>query len=183
LAVAGKSFWLETFEEHGSSILAFLTSRVGRREVAEDLLQETFVRAMRQGERLEDSSRIRAYLFTTAHHLVLDRARRKKPALFSELRESGDDLGAELPDAGARPPDTAAELNLFERQLEQALRGLPSAHRVAFESAVLRQRPYAEVALEHGWSIEQVKSNVFRARQRLITELRRVLHPATERPR
>jgi len=180
-AVAERSFWLETFEEHGSSILAFLKSRVGRREVAEDLLQETFVRAMRQGERLHEGSSIRAYLFTTAHHLVLDLARRKKPLLFSELCDPDADSAPELPDSAARPPDAIAELNLFERQLGEALAGLPPAHRVAFESAVLRQSSYAEVAREHGWSLEQVKTNVFRARQKLIAELRRTLRPEAEK--
>jgi RNA polymerase sigma-70 factor (ECF subfamily) len=182
-AVADRSFWLETFREHGSSVFAFLRSRVGRRELAEDLLQETFVRAMRQGDRLEPGGRIRAYLFTTAHHLVLDQARRKRPMLFSELQHD-DQSGrspAERPDPAAPAPDRLAETRLFESQLGEALRALPPQHRVAFEAAVLRERPYAEVAREQGWTLEQVKTNVFRARQRLIADLRRTLRPEAER--
>jgi RNA polymerase sigma-70 factor (ECF subfamily) len=179
-AVADRSFWLETFREHGSSVFAFLKSRVGRRELAEDLLQETFVRAMGQGDRLEQGGRIRAYLFTTAHHLVLDLARRKRPLLFSELARDDDEGGrspAERPDPEAPGPDAQAELRLFEHQLGAALEALPPKHRVAFEAAVLRGRPYAEVAREQNCSLEQVKTHVFRARQRLIADLRRTLRP------
>lgn len=59
-------FWMNTFEEHGSSILAFLTSRLGQRDLAEDLRQETFIRAMRGGGRLSEGGNVRSYLFTTA---------------------------------------------------------------------------------------------------------------------
>ena len=48
-----RPFWHQAYREHAPSILAFLTSRVGRREVAEEFLQETFLRAMRRGARLE----------------------------------------------------------------------------------------------------------------------------------
>ena len=78
------SFWKATFEEHGGAVLAFLMSRVGRREVGEDLLQETFVRAMRSGA-LRDLSKARSYLFSIAYRLVVDHVRKRRPVLFTEI--------------------------------------------------------------------------------------------------
>lgn len=175
-------FWFRTYREHGSSILAFLTSRVGRRDLAEDLLQETFVRVMRHRDRLSESERIRSYLFTTAHHLILDHARRKKPTLFSEMGARDDAPPPEIADADAPSPERAAELERFGDRLEEVLAELPPAHRTAFRAAVLEQRPYREVAEREGWSLEQVKTNVFRGRRAVIARMREALRPERENP-
>ena len=178
MTVSDNTFWLNTYEEHGSSVLAFLTSRVGRRDVAEDLLQETFVRVMRRGKKLTDTGKIRGYLFTTAHHLILDRLRKKKPTLFSEISEEGS--FQDVPDPGAESPQTATDLRWFGERLNHVVEALRPAHRVAFRSAVLEERPYAEVAAAQGWSLEQVKTNVHRARKQVIAELRDLLCPTVE---
>jgi RNA polymerase sigma-70 factor (ECF subfamily) len=180
MAVADNSFWFNTFEEHGSSILAFLTSRVGRREVAEDLLQETFVRVMRRGQKFGDVSRIRSYLFTTAHHLVLDRARRKRPVLFSEISRVDADPMGEIADHDRPLPDEVTDLRLFEHKLEAAIESLSADHATAFRLAVLQQFSYAEVAGQTGWTLERVKTNVHRARKKVIEKLKLVLDPETE---
>jgi len=172
MALADNSFWFNTFEEHGTSILAFLTSRVGRREVAEDLLQETFVRAMRRGDGLTDVSRIRSYLFTTAHHLVLDRARRKSPTLFSEVSRSDANPFGEIEDLATPLPDAVADLRLFEERLDAIVASLSADHATAFRAVVLGQRSYADVARQQGWTIERVKTNVHRARKKVIAKLR-----------
>jgi RNA polymerase sigma-70 factor (ECF subfamily) len=180
MALADNSFWFNTFEEHGTSILAFLTSRVGRRDVAEDLLQETFVRAMRRGDGLADVSRIRSYLFTTAHHLVLDRARRKRPALFSEVSRGDSAPFGEIEDVETPLPDAVTDLRLFEDRLRRIVDSLPPDHATAFRAVVLGQRPYAEVAAEQGWTLERVKTNVHRARKKVIARLRPVPNQESE---
>ena len=178
MTIADNSFWFNTFEEHGSSILAFLTSRLGRRDLAEDLLQETFVRAMRR--RVNDEGNVRGYLFTTAHRLMLDHHRKKKPALFSEIANN-DGPGMEaLVDEAAASAEEALDLRLLEERLEGVLVALPPAHRVAFESAVLHQKTYAEIAEAEGWSLEKVKTNVYRARKKVIDRLRRKMQPRAE---
>ena len=72
------SIWLQAYQAHGPSILAFLISRVGHRDRAEEFLQETFVRAMRRGAGESANPNLRAYLFTTAHHLVISDRRRER---------------------------------------------------------------------------------------------------------
>ena len=168
-----RSLWLQAYEEHGPSILAFLTSRVGRREKAEEFLQETFVRAMSQGARVAPGPNLRSYLFTTAHHLVISERRRGHPRLFSEL-SGADEAKVAEPPAGAHDPETALDLGRVRERLDAALVGLSPAHREAFQAAVMEQKPYAEIAREKGWSMEQVKVNVHRARKRIIAELREI---------
>ena len=148
--VSDSAFWMATFEEHSSAVMAFLTSRTGRRDVAEDLLQETFVRAIRARPSIPDPSGARSYLFTTAHRLLISRYRKKSPSLFSEASESGARAFEQIEDQEAAAPDEAADLSRFETRLKDVLATLKPAHRTAFELAVLQQKPYGEIVEETG---------------------------------
>lgn len=166
------SFWKAAYTEHSSAVLAFLTSRVGRRDVAEDLLQETFVRAMR-AEALRDPARVRSYLMSTAYRLVIDRVRKKRPVLFTEMAD--EQLAVDFSDSDAPLPDEHAEARLVRQRLDLALQTLSAPLRTAFEAAVIEQRPYAEIAVEHQWTEGQVRVNVHRARKKVIVEMRAML--------
>ncbi len=175
-------FWMHTFEEHGSSVLAFLTSRLGRRDLAEDLLQETFVRAMRRGSQLSEGGNIRAYLLTTAYHLIVNQSRKKRPASFSEIAADDNAWVDRLADPQQTSPEQSTELSVFGDHLAAALATLKPDHRQAFEAAVMRQLTYTEVAEQQGCSLEKVKSDVYRARKQVMEQLRMVLRPSTEIP-
>lgn len=166
------SFWKATFEEHGGAVLAFLVSRVGRREVGEDLLQETFVRAMRAGA-LKDVSKARSYLFSIAYRLVVDHVRKRRPVLFTEIL--AEEAVENLTDERAQSPDERAEIGLIEDRLAEAVGALNEPLRFAFTAAVIEQRAYADMASERGWSLGQVRVNVHRARQRVVLRMRELL--------
>ena len=131
--VSQSVFWMASFEEHGSAVLNFLTSRTGHRDVAEDLLQETFVRAIRARPTLPDPKGVRSYLFTTAHRLLISRHRKKRPILFSETSEQDSVALESTIDAEAPLPDSAAELSRFEERLQDVLAGLTPDCRTAFQ--------------------------------------------------
>jgi RNA polymerase sigma-70 factor (ECF subfamily) len=175
-----RTLWLQAYQEHGPSILAFLTSRVGRREVAEEFLQETFVRAMSRGAGVASGPHLRSYLFTTAHHLVISDRRRGRVRLFSELTKS-EEAGVSHPAAVEEHSSEAAlDLGKMRERLDGALGTLSAAHREAFQAAVLEQKPYADIARERGWTMEQVKINVHRARKQVIALLRDLVRPPEE---
>lgn len=175
MSAATDTFWQSTFEEHASSLLAFLTSRLGRRDQAEDLLQETFVRAIRSRHRLRDASKVRSYLFSTAYRLILNRARRKRHLLFSEISAEDRRPMEQALEGVTATPEEVVELSRVEERLAQVARGMSPVLRRAFEGAVLEQKPYAQIAEENGWTREQVRVNVCRARKRAIAELRDLL--------
>ena len=66
------------YEAHKDEVLSFLRKRVGR-ERADDLFQETFLRALRAYDRLEHGEHLRAWVLTIASRLVIDGARRERP--------------------------------------------------------------------------------------------------------
>lgn len=166
------SFWHAAYCSHAPAVLAFLRRRVGPEE-AEDVLQETFVRAIRSGTYRGDDGNARAYLMATARHVLINRLRRPRLVVNAGDLTPDDaarDALAEVADAAATPEDDAA-WSAFRRRLLEVLGELKETYRQAFELGVLQQRSYAEIAGLTGWSLPQVKINVYRARQRVIQGL------------
>ena len=81
------------YVQHRDAVLAFVRRRL-RRDDADDLFQETFLRALRAYDRLEHGEHLRAWALSIARNLVLDHARRTRPTT-AELPE--------LPAEDARP--------------------------------------------------------------------------------
>jgi RNA polymerase sigma factor (sigma-70 family) len=78
------------YESHRGEVLAFLRRRAGR-ERADDLFQETFLRALRAYERLEHGEHLRAWVLTIAGNAVIDAARRERPTAELAVEPSGED--------------------------------------------------------------------------------------------
>jgi RNA polymerase sigma factor (sigma-70 family) len=78
------------YAAHGDEVLAFLRKRVGRQK-ADDLFQETFLRALRAYDRLDHGDHLRAWVLTIASHLIVDGARRERPAAELTVEPDGED--------------------------------------------------------------------------------------------
>lgn len=167
-------FWQMAFRSHGPSVLAFLERRLGRKEEAEDLLQETFVRAIRAGSFLEGGP-LRAYLLRIAKNLLINRLRRPRLVLPPEFGVEDEDPFAQVADAQQPTPEEGAVWTSLRIRLKEALGRLSADQRRAFDLVSVEQCSYQEIARATGWSPSQVKINVFRARKKLIAELGDVL--------
>jgi RNA polymerase sigma factor (sigma-70 family) len=100
------------YEAHKGEVLALLRRRAGR-ERADDLFQETFLRALRAYGRLEHGEHLRAWVLTIAANAVVDGARRERPAAELTVEPASED---------SRPA--------FE-ELEPLTDGLPPKERAA----------------------------------------------------
>ncbi len=138
---------------------------------AEDLVQETYLRAWRHWESFRQGSEARAWLFTIARNAWRKRAPRDArlvPVEDDTLQALADDnysLGApddvlqRLSDADLRPA-----INL-------AIAALPEAFREVVELVELQELPYAEAATVLDIPVGTVRSRLFRARRLLQTAL------------
>ena len=161
--------WRTAYETHGPAVLAFLASRTRQRSDAEDLLQETFVRAIRADGALKEASKLRPYLMTTAHNLLINQYRKRRPVLFSEAESAT--AAAESAESREDDPESATSFEHLSSRLAKILAAMRPNHARAFRLAVLEERPYKEVAKLTGWTLAQVKINVYRARKHAIAEL------------
>ena len=78
------------YESHQGEVLAFLRGRAGR-DRADDLFQETFLRALRAYGRLEHGEHLRAWVLTIAANAVVDAARRERPTAELSIEPAGED--------------------------------------------------------------------------------------------
>ncbi|MBN9186646.1 MAG: sigma-70 family RNA polymerase sigma factor [Microbacterium sp.] len=126
------------YEAHSRPVWRYVVSLTGDRAGADDIVQETLLRAWRTPRIMEqDPSTTRAWMFTVARHLVIDEAR-------SARRRHEQPV--------AEPPERAAADEtdrLFEAILiEEALRTLSAEHRAVILTAYYRGRSVAQTAAE-----------------------------------
>ena len=128
---------------------------------AEDLTSESFVRAWAGAEDLRTET-VKAYLFTIAHNLFLQRRRRADRQVA---------LDPEFPDP-APGPDRLVEQRGEVRALLKAMQALPVADRAALLMSAEHSLPYEEIARSLGLSLSAAKVKVHRARIKLASLLR-----------
>jgi RNA polymerase sigma factor (sigma-70 family) len=90
MARAGIPPFERFYETYQGEILAFLRRRAGR-DRADDLYQETFLRALRAYKRLEHGEHLRAWVFTIAANAVVEAARRERPSAELAADPAGED--------------------------------------------------------------------------------------------
>ena len=119
---------------------------------AEDIVQETFLRAWRHWERLTpDQGSVRGWLLRVAHNLVMDEYRSPRK------RRCELPLGSEEDIAGPENTDQV----LSAQVIQQALGQLPPQHREALAATYLCDQTAAQAARRLGVPIGTVKSRVF----------------------
>lgn len=141
------------------------------RQDAEDVVQETLLRAYRAIDRF-DGRHPRAWLLTILRNANINRARKRTPDL---LRDEERTLGA-LPARGADGRDGAAERALDDmpdERLVEALRRLSSDHRAVVALVDIDGLSYREAAEILQIPIGTVMSRLHRARNKLRTRLER----------
>lgn len=78
------------YEAHQGEVFAFLRRRAGR-DRADDLFQETFLRALRAYGRLEHGEHLRAWVLTIAANAVVDAVRRERPIAELTIEPAAED--------------------------------------------------------------------------------------------
>ncbi len=155
------------FETYYRPLCAFVYGMIGNRAEAEDLVQETLVRACRKLDSMRDDRRLSAWLFGIARNVVRE-ARRGRAGLpgtvsLDEIADRRD------PGGGPNGPVMSGELR---RAIGDALAGLPEGMREVFVLKVLLGMRYREIGRVTGSSVGKLKTDLHRARlqvrQRLL---------------
>ena len=140
----------DAYEAHPGEHYGFALRSLEDPGLAEEAVQDTFLRAWRAGERFDpELGSLRTWLFAILRNVIIDlgRARASRPGV----------TGAELPDVGHEP----FEEILLTWQVEEALRRIGEQHRRVLVETYLRGRPYGEVATELGVPEGTIKSRVY----------------------
>lgn len=146
---------LDAWRSHESELRGFLAHRLADAHLADDLLQEVFLKAVRQGLGFCAIEDPRAWLFRVARNAMIDHARLAKPQV-----ELPDDLAQEEADAPA-PVDRLSEC------LGRVLSEIPPEDAEILRKCDLEGMKQGDFAQTHGLSLPAAKSRLLRARFRL----------------
>ena len=145
----------ELYRQYRAPLMVYvLRLTAGDRQQAEDVVQETMLRAWRQAGKLDlTEPSLMPWLTTVARRIVIDDKRRKsaRPA------ETGDGMLENAPAA-----DSTDEL-LRKVLVAEALQSLSAAHREVLNETILRDRTVNEAARSLGIPVGTVKSRVYYA--------------------
>lgn len=158
------------FDRYSRPVISFIYDMVGRREQAEELMQETFVRAYKNIHGLRDDTKLSTWLFGIAKNVARESLRYRQRDDHKVAID--DDHVVELRDAGLRPDDHLLNKEL-NGVIRDALGALDEDKRMVFSLKVFQQRSYEEIAEITGFSIPKLKTDLHRAR----AEMRRRLQP------
>lgn len=149
--------------EHAGSVFAFAYRRTGDRGLAEDVAQETMLRAWRGRAGFRGESSERGWLLAIAGNVVRDHRRMRSRRVSETPAEAAPDAAQ----PGSDPAERAVHAEAIEHLLA-ALEALPEHHREMF---LLRERDglsYKEIAAVLACPIGSVMSGLARARERLM---------------
>lgn len=149
---------MNAWETHENELRHWLRGRLGNAHDAEDMLQELFLKAMRQDRKFCEIDNARAWLFEVARNAVADRLRLKKTEV-----ELPDDLAAEHEETPAVESLAAC--------LPRALSELSEEDRDAITRCDLEGMTQEDYARLKGLTLPGAKSRVQRARRRLREHL------------
>lgn len=147
--------------KHQQMIHSLTFRMTGSMADAKDLAQETFVRAYRQLDSYQGTSKFSSWLYRIAVNACLDWRRREKRR--AELLANWRDLNAEA----APTPDSPANLDDLSREVQAALMRLPDKQRAAVVLTVYGELNHAEAAKILGCSETTVSWRIFSARRKL----------------
>ena len=161
-SLIGEANVREAYAAHGGELYGFAMRSLRDHGLAEEAVQETFVRAWRAGDRFDpEIGSLRTWLFAILRNVVIDlgRARSARPEVLDDAPEGTDE---------------PLEQALLAWQVEEALRRIGTSHRQVIIETYFRGRPYAELATELGVPEGTIKSRVYyglRALRNALEEL------------
>ena len=151
------------FEIYHDRIYRYILRMVRNPGEAEDLTQETFLRAYRRRDTLRDEQAVRGWLYRIGTHVCLDRLRQRRPNVSMDSREGASQVGS----AVSMAPSV---LEITERKetsacVQRCLDFLPDNYRAVIVLHEAHSLTAAEIANLLGLKLTTVKMRLHRARR------------------
>src|SRR2546427_4769412 len=141
---------------------------------AEDLVQDTYLKAFRSADRFEPGTNLRAWLFTILHNTARNRARDRARDVVRADSEAVDRVAEVWPasaDGAGATPETLLLRDTLDPDLQAALDALPDAFRDAVWLRDVEEFSYADIAEMLSIPVGTVMSRLSRGRRMLFERL------------
>ncbi len=127
---------------------------------AEDITQETFIRAWKNLKKFDQEKSFKTWLWTIAKNSSLDFIKKKKPLFFSRIAENDDELSSLLAPYSERE-ETISHLidrKILKGGLDKILGTLPASYQAVLSLRYNENLKFVEIAEKLGEPIDTVKS-------------------------
>lgn len=154
----------ELVDQYGRMAGTIILRTIGRRDLVEDLLQETFLRVFRALPEFEGRAKLSTWIYTIAQRVAVDELRRhqRSPVLVHDNDfDAADDANVEQ----------QADRDATDELVRAALGRLPEKYRQPLVYAAIDGLDYETIATMLGIPVGTVKTNVFRGKQLLRERL------------
>ena len=158
------------FERYSRPIISFIYDMVNDRALAEELTQETFVRAFRAIHTMRAETKLSTWLFGIARNVSRESLRARTRA--GSHVDLADKSVMDLSDKKPAPVEGLLSKELNEL-IHRSLAALDEDKRLVFTLKVLHQCSYEEIAAITGFSLAKLKTDLHRAR----AEMRKRISP------
>ncbi len=160
------------YDRHALAVWRFVQRSVRDKALADDLVQDVWFQLLRHAPLYEPRAKFRTWLFTLAHHRVVDHWRSQRPTTSLDAdTEDGLALSETLATESGFGPDRRLDSREQAQALLDALAALPDAQREAFLLQAEAGLSQTEIAQATGVSPETAKSRLRYARSRLRATL------------
>lgn len=159
----------EMVDKYKNKVYVICFRMVGNKQEAEDLSQETFLRAYRYIEQYDMERKFSTWLFRIATNLSIDALRRRKPGVSLDAELPGTEglaLEAILPDNQASPDEKMVQ-NELETAVQKEIQRLPEKYRTAIVLKYLEDLSLKEISEIMEIPVATVKTRIHRGREQL----------------
>ena len=161
--------------QHLKALYNFAYRLVRNAGDAEDLVQETYLKAFRSFEQFEEGTNIKAWLLRILKNTFINRYRQnqrvKEKVDFDKIEESYETLIDESGILYSENPEELLMKNLYGEEVESALHELPEEYRIVIHLALVENFAYKEIAELLQIPIGTVMSRLYRGRKILQASL------------
>ena len=147
----------KAYQKEKGRLLAYIRSRVGTAEDAEDILQDVFYHTLQGISVTDQIDNLMGWLYTAARNRVIDWYRKKRPPTVPLEEMETYSLAALIADAGLHP-EKAYYRNLIAEALTESVEALPEEQRLVFVLQELEGMTFKEIAEMTGESINTLIS-------------------------
>lgn len=174
VAREGNEAFAEAALSHLDSLYGTALRLTRRRQDAEDLVQDTYLKAFRSAHQFEPGTNLKAWLFTILHNTYRNMRRhdgRSPVDVDSEALSRAIEARAADDAAGGQTPEQILTRAALDRDLQEALDGLPEPFRQAVWLRDVEELAYADIARVVDAPIGTVMSRISRGRRALYEAL------------
>ena len=153
------------FEEYGMFVFKYLMSLCGNADLAEELTQETFYRAIRSSGKFDGSCKVSTWLCQIAKNTLYDHLKKQKKQLLGEEQpETAESHGGEIFEEKLAQRSQAMEIH-------KVLHGLSEPYKEVFSLRTFGELKFSEIGMLFGKSENWARVTYYRARVKIREEL------------